>query len=143
MDDTREISGVKVKLATLKKDLENVNSIQERLDHAIDKLTDVSSSIKSMLAVHEEKIARQEKMDEVIFDKIRDRADEIESVYKELKSEIELSEKRLLCEIKSLRNDIGSRVGVLEKYRWIILGGAIVVGWILSTNFVAIVDMIS
>ena len=143
MDDTKEISGVKIKLATLKKDLENVNSIQERLDNAIDKLTDVSTSIKSMLAVHEEKISRQEKMDEVIFDKIRDRADEIESVYKELKSDIELSEKRLLCEIKSLRNDIGSRVGVLEKYRWIILGGAIVVGWILSTNFIAIIDMIS
>lgn len=142
-NENRDISGVKIKLATLKKDLENVNSIQERLDNAIDKLTDVSTSIKSMLAVHEEKISRQEKMDEVIFDKIRDRADEIESVYKELKSDIELSEKRLLCEIKSLRNDIGSRVGVLEKYRWIILGGAIVVGWILSTNFVAIIDMIS
>jgi len=143
MDDTREISGVKIKLASLKKDLENVNSIQERLDNAIDKLTDVSSSIKSMLAVHEEKISRQEKIDEVIFDKIRDRADEIESVYKELKAEIELSEKRLLCEIKSLRNDIGMRVGVLEKYRWIILGGAIVVGWILSSNFIAIIEMIS
>jgi chromosome segregation ATPase len=115
MDDTKDISGVKIKLASLKKDLENVNSIQERLDNAIDKLTDVSSSIKSMLAVHEEKITRQEKMDEIIFDKIRDRADEIESVYKELKRDIELSEKRLLCEIKSLKNDIGARVGILEK----------------------------
>jgi capsule polysaccharide export protein KpsE/RkpR len=143
MDDIKEISGVKIKLATLKKDLENVNSIQDRIDNAIDKLTEVSSSIKSMLAVHEEKISRQEKMDEVIFDKIRDRADETESVYRELKAEIELSEKRLLCEIKSLRNDIGSRVGVLEKYRWIILGGAIVIGWILSSNFIAIIDMVS
>ena len=46
-----------------------------RLDTAIDKLTDVSTSIKSMLAVHEEKIQRQEQIDEVIFDKLKDRAE--------------------------------------------------------------------
>jgi hypothetical protein len=44
----------------------------------------------------------------------------------------------LLVEIKSLKNDIGSRVGVLEKYRWLIMGGAIVIGWILSKNFLHI-----
>jgi chromosome segregation ATPase len=143
MEEYKEISGVKVKLATLKKDVENVSNIQERLDHAIDKLTDVSTSIKSMLAVHEEKIQRQEKLDEIIFDKIRDRADEIESVYKDLSKEIELSEKRLLCEIKTLKVDISGRVGVLEKYRWIIFGGFIVIGWTLSTNFKTIIEMMS
>jgi len=143
MEEYKDISGVKVKLATLKKDVENVSNIQERLDSAIDKLTDVSTSIKSMLAVHEEKIQRQEKLDEIIFDKIRDRADEIESVYKDLSKEIELSEKRLLCEIKTLKVDIGSRVGILEKYRWIIMGGALVIGWILSTNFKTIIEMMS
>lgn len=143
MEEYKEISGVKVKLATLKKDVENVSNIQDRLDHAIDKLTDVSTSIKSMLAVHEEKIQRQEKMDEIIFDKIRDRADEIENVYKDLSKEIELSEKRLLCEIKTLKVDISGRVGVLEKYRWIIFGGFIVIGWTLSTNFKTIIEMMS
>ena len=143
MEEYKEISGVKVKLATLKKDVENVSNIQERLDSAIDKLTDVSTSIKSMLAVHEEKIQRQEKMDEIIFDKIRDRADEIENVYKDLSKEIELSEKRLLCEIKTLKVDISGRVGVLEKYRWIIFGGFIVIGWTLSTNFKTIIEMMS
>ena len=143
MEEYKEISGVKVKLATLKKDVENVSNIQDRLDHAIDKLTDVSTSIKSMLAVHEEKITRQEKLDEIIFDKIRDRADEIETVYKDLSKEIELSEKRLLCEIKTLKVDISGRVGVLEKYRWIIFGGFIVIGWTLSTNFKTIIEMMS
>ena len=84
-----------------------------------------------MLAVHEEKITRQEKIDEVIFDKLKDRQAEITDVYRELKKDVEMSEKRLLIEIKSLKNDIGARVGVLEKYRWIIIGGAIVIGWIL------------
>ncbi len=44
----------------LKRDIEDVKSIHSRLDIAIDKLTDVSNSIHRMLAVHEEKLARQE-----------------------------------------------------------------------------------
>jgi hypothetical protein len=96
-----------------------------------------------MLAVHEEKITRQEKIDEIIFEKLKDRADEISDVYRELKKDVEMSEKRLLIEIKSLKNDIGARVGVLERYKWLILGGAIVIGWILSKNFMPIVHMMA
>ena len=140
MADTTEI---KVDIESLRKDIENVNTINGRIDTAIDRLTEVSTSIKSMLAVHEEKITRQEKIDEVIFDKLKDRQEEITDVYRELKKDVEMSEKRLLIEIKSLKNDIGARVGVLEKYRWIIIGGAIVIGWILSKNFVAIMNMMA
>ena len=140
MADTTEI---KVDIESLRKDIESVNTINGRIDTAIDKLTDVSTSIKSMLAVHEEKITRQEKVDEVIFDKLREREAEITDVYRELKKDVEMSEKRLLIEIKSLKNDIGARVGVLEKYRWIIIGGAIVIGWILSKNFMPIIHMMA
>ena len=140
MPDTTDI---KVDIESLRKDIENMNTINGRIDTAIDKLTDVSTSIKSMLAVHEEKIQRQEKIDEVIFDKLKDRADEISDVYRELKRDVEMSEKRLLIEIKSLKNDIGARVGVLERYKWLILGGAIVVGWIMSKNLMPLIHMMN
>ena len=126
---------IRVQLATLKQEVENVNSIHGRIDTAIDKLTDVSTSIKSMLAVHEEKIQRQEQVDEVIFNKLRERQQDIDKVFRDLGREMDQVEKRLLIEIKSLRNDIGDRVGVLEKYRWIILGGFIALGWVVSKNF--------
>ena len=42
----------KIDIAKLKKDVEEFDRIHNRLDIAIDKLTDVSTSIKSMLAVH-------------------------------------------------------------------------------------------
>ena len=140
MPDNTEI---KVDIESLRKDIENMNTIHNRLDTAIDKLTDVSTSIKSMLAVHEEKIQRQEKIDEIIFDKLKDRADEISDVYRELKRDVEMSEKRLLIEIKSLKNDIGARVGVLERYKWLILGGAIVIGWIMSKNLMPLIHMMN
>jgi len=126
---------IRVELEGIKKDLENVSGINTRLDTAIEKLTDVSTCIKSMLAVHEVKIERQEKTDEIIFEKIKDRADEIDSVYRELQREIMQVERRLLIEIKALRNDIGTRVGMLEKLKWVLFGAAIVLVIIISKDF--------
>ena len=138
-----EITNLKVEVAGVKKDIEQVNNLNGRLDTAIEKLTDVSTAIKSMLAVHEEKIARQEQIDEVIFDKLKERAGEIDNVHRELSKEIQQVEKKLLLEIRQMKLDIGGRVGILEKYKWLVLGGAIVIGWILSVNFKTIIEMMS
>ena len=134
---------IKVQIAGLKKDIENVNTLNGRLDTAIEKLTDVSTSIKQMLAVHEEKISRQEQIDEIIFDKLKERAGEIDTVHRELTKEIQQVEKRLLLEIRQMKLDIGGRVGILERYKWLVLGGAIVIGWVFSTNFKTIIEMMS
>jgi len=134
---------IKIQLESLRKDIEAGNSVQGRLDTAIDKLTDISTSIKSMLAVHEEKIQRQEQIDEIIFEKLKARQNEIDDLEVKLKDNIELSEKRLLCEIKTLKNSLGERVSTLEKYKWLILGGSIVVGWVLSKNFAYIMNMMN
>jgi chromosome segregation ATPase len=136
-----ETTELKVQIEGLKKDVENVANLNARLDVTIDKLTDISSSIKSMLAVHEEKISRQEQIDEIIFDKLKDRAGEIDTVHRELSREIQQVEKRLLIEMKQIKLDIGARVGILEKYRWIIMGGAIVIGFIISRNFTTLLEM--
>ena len=51
---------LETEIKLLKKELQDQTKIHDRLDIAIEKLTDVSNSIHRMLAVHEEKIARQE-----------------------------------------------------------------------------------
>ena len=126
-------------LQVLKNEVEQVASVNTKLDSAIDKLTDISGSIKSMLAVHEEKLSKQEEIDKAIFNLIENRRQEFDNNYKELHSrinkihkdltdEIDMSQKRLMCEIKSLASNLDGRIGVFEKYRWIIIGAAIVLG---------------
>ena len=126
-------------LQALKNEVEQVASVNTKLDNAIDKLTDISGSIKSMLAVHEEKLSKQEEIDKAIFNLIENRRIEfdtnykelharINKIHKELTDEIEMSEKRLMCEIKTLNSNLDGRIGVFEKYRWIIIGAAIVLG---------------
>ena len=144
VDRNKEIATeLKVEIEGIKRDIQNVNHLNSRIDNAIEKLTDVSTDIKQMLAVHEEKISRQEQIDEIIFDKLKERAGEIDNIHRELTKEIQHVEKRLLVEIKQIRLDFGDRVGMIEKYRWIILGGAIVVGWILAGNFTEIIDLLN
>ena len=126
-------------LQVLKNEVEQVASVNTKLDNAIDKLTDISASIKSMLAVHEEKLSKQEEIDKAIFNLIENRRIEfdtnykelharINKIHKELTDEIEMSEKRLMCEIKTLNSNLDGRIGVFEKYRYIIIGIAIILG---------------
>jgi len=126
-------------LQVLKNEVEQVASVNTKLDKAIDKLTDISGSIKSMLAVHEEKLSKQEEIDKAIFNLLENRRVESDSKFEDihgrlnksvqnLREEVELSEKRLMSEIKSLASNLDGRIGVFEKYRWIIIGAAIVLG---------------
>ena len=126
-------------LQVLKNEVEQVASVNTKLDNAIDKLTDISGSIKSMLAVHEEKLSKQEEIDKAIFNLLENRRVESDSKFEDihgrlnksvenLREEVELSEKRLMCEIKSLASNLDGRIGVFEKYRWIIIGAAIILG---------------
>ena len=75
--------------------------------------------------------------------KIKERDNEMDGIFRDLQREMDQVEKRLLNEIRSLRIDIGGRVGVLEKYRWIIIGGFLAIGWVLSKNFKFIIQMMS
>lgn len=134
-----DLNKLATELQVLKTEVEQVANVNTKLDNAIDKLTEISGSIKSMLAVHEEKISKQEEIDKAIFNLIENRRIEFDSNYKELHArinkihreltdEIEMSQKRLMCEIQTLNANLDGRIGVFEKYKWIIIGAAIVLG---------------
>ena len=95
-----------------------------------------------MLAVHEEKLSQSEKLDEVIFQKLRERQEDSDKRFSEIKEHMELTEKRIMNEILTIKNTIGSRVNVLEKWKYLIIGGSIVVGFILTRNFPLVIEMI-
>ena len=67
-----------VKLAVLEQKIEDLKPIVLRIDVAIAKLSEVNTTVSRMLAVHEERITKQEKIDELLFtkiDKLRDKMD--------------------------------------------------------------------
>tara|TARA_R100000322_G_scaffold93696_1_gene58266 strand:- start:175 stop:606 length:432 start_codon:yes stop_codon:yes gene_type:complete len=126
----------------LKRELEEQTKIHDRLDVAIEKLTDVSNSIHRMLAVHEEKIARQEEAIVEAEQQIEIRRGELMVKIDELHSRITTNTKEIMTaaaqqhaqqnkEIQKLHNEINLRIGVLEKWRHVLIGGSIVIGFLL------------
>ena len=67
-----------IKIAVLEQKIEDLKPIVLRIDTAIQKLSEVNTTVSRMLAVHEERISKQEEIDTVLFakiDKLRDKMD--------------------------------------------------------------------
>lgn len=148
---------LETEIALLKSDVHRMTSLFEKLDTAIEKMGDVSNNIARMLAVHEERLNKHDTIDEELFTLVEKRKQELQGDVKELHSRIstvsrELSNdlsdtehrimnaltsgmsdlKRCITEetkaVNSQHKDLETRVNELEKWRWTIMGGSIVLG---------------
>ena len=95
-----------IKVAVLEERLQNFEAIVTKLDSAIEKLAEVNNNVSRMLAVHEERISKQEEIDSVLFDKID-----------KLRDKMDLD-----------HDSVTKRLSILERKLWVGLGalGAIV-----------------
>ena len=148
---------LETEVAVLKSDVNRMTSLFEKLDTAIERMGDVSNSIARMLAVHEERLNKQDDIDEELFTLVEKRRQEIQGDIKELHSRIttvsrELSddinetEQRIMtamtygmADIKKCiteetktttqqRLDLEKRINDLERWKWLVMGGSIVIG---------------
>ena len=138
-----DLEKLKTDIALLKKDAKTGELIHQRLEVAVDKLTDITISLKGMIAQQQTKLERAEQTDDDIFITLESRRKEWDNDLKELHSRISTqardlrelqhqSEGKLLNEIRAVRTQLDERVGVLEKWRWVIIGGSIIIGLMMS-----------
>ena len=138
-----DLNKLQTKIALLEKDAKTGEQIHRRLEIAIDKLSDCAISLKGMLAQQEQKLTKAEQTDEDIFITLEARRKEWDNDLKELHARIttntkELrehqiqSENNMLNELRHMRQQLSERVGVLEKWRWLIIGGSIIIGLLIS-----------
>ena len=125
-----------IELELLKKEVADMIKIHVRLDTAIEKITDFSNCINRLLAVHEEKITQQEdaqqrSVQEFTAD-IKELHSRITTNTKEMTALMTQQHKEQKDVIDRLKDEVSNRVGVLEKWRWIIIGGSIVLGFIIQ-----------
>ena len=100
----------------------DVNSaILERLEKVVDKLSDNSTKMGELLAVHNEKLDKQDRIDAVLFEKV-------ESVHREVNRKSEEIKKG--CE-RDIRK-VDDRLRVMEKKMWSIIGALSIISVIVS-----------
>ena len=83
------------KLAVLEEKLQNFETLVSRLDSAIEKIAEVNNNVSRMLAVHEERISKQEDIDAVLFDKIDKLRDKMDSDLDIVTKRLSLLERKL------------------------------------------------
>jgi len=139
----KDCEKLKTQVALLEQDAKTSERIHERLEVAIDKLTDITVSLKGMLVQQETKLQKAEETDNDIFVTLETRQVRWDNDLKELHSRITtntrelrehqiVAETKMLDEMRGIRTQLDSRVAVLEKCRWIIVGGSIIIGLLIS-----------
>jgi hypothetical protein len=91
-----------IRVAVLEERLQNFEAIVSKLDAAIEKLAEVNNNVSRMLAVHEERIGKQEKNDMVLFDKIDKLRDKMDSDHDSTTKRLSLLEKKLWIGVGAL-----------------------------------------
>ena len=91
-----------VKVAILEQKLEDLKDIIVKIDNAIEKLSEVNSNVTKMLAVHEERITKQEETDSILFAKIDKLRDKVDSDYNIVVGRVQTIEKRVWMAIGAI-----------------------------------------
>ena len=91
-----------IKVAVLEERLQNFEAVVSKLDSAIEKIAEVNNNVSRMLAVHEERITKQEEIDSVLFDKIDKLRDKMDSDHDNVTKRLSLLERKLWVGIGAL-----------------------------------------
>ena len=91
-----------IKVAILEQKLEDLKDIIVKIDDAIEKLSEVNSNVTKMLAVHEQRISKQEETDSVLFAKIDKLRDKVDRDYDSIVSRVQTVEKRVWMAIGAI-----------------------------------------
>ena len=153
MDETGVMHGihaVKLDIELLKKDVSRMENICSKLDVTIEKLQELISTMAQMLKLHEQRLEKEEQNNRDIvslveqrraesLQDIRETNNRVEGLNSDVSQRIERIEVRLGDQIKELRNDISKNQDHIERtlenisrWRWMVIGGGIVLGYILS-----------
>ena len=97
------------------------DSILERLERVIETLQENNQKMGQMLAVHDEKLDKQDRIDAVLFEKV-------ESLHRELNRST--AEIKKGCE-RDIRK-VDDRLRIMEKKMWSIFGGLAIISFIVS-----------
>ena len=97
------------------------DAVVQRLEKVIDTLSDNSIKMGQMLAVHDEKLDKQDRIDAVLFEKV-------ESVHREVSRQS--AEIKAGCE-RDIRK-VDDRLRIIEKKMWTIFGALSIISFVVS-----------
>ena len=104
------------KIEVVNHKVEDLKPLIHKMESAIEKLSELNTSVRRMLAVHEERLTKQEEIDNVLFTKIDQLRDKMDVDHNSVLSRIRTIERKMwsiagaLAVISVLVSPVGSRI---------------------------------
>ncbi len=124
---------LRVDVEVLKTQVSNIMNLCEKMDTIIEKLVDNHDRMVNQV------YAEMNKREDDTTKDIKELHSRITTVDRNLSDKIELTERRIMEEIKSLRSHISKHnekededLRKILQWKWMIAGGVIVIAWIIS-----------
>ena len=143
LPDEQKLHEVELKVGLLSKDVELTDRLCSKLSESIEKIQEVNVNILRMITLHEQRHEQHEKVENELKDDIKELHSRITTVNRELHERMDQVEKHITQRLDAIRSDLATHkrqdstriseiLKEIDKYKWMILGGAIVIGWIIG-----------
>jgi len=142
--EEQKLHDVEMKVGLLQKDVQQSEKLCEKLSESISKLQEVNANILRMITIHEHRHEQHERAETDLKDDIKELHSRITTVNREIHERIDEVERHISERIDALRSDliqhkkeeggnvVGDTLKEIDKYKWMILGAAIAIGWIIG-----------
>ncbi len=129
----------------MERDVEQLGKIQDRFSETIEKMQEVNINLAKMISLHEQRHHHHDSTENDLKEDIKELHSRITTVTRELHDKIDELELNITSKIDSLRRElmiheesdrqkirIGHILKEIDKYKYLFLGGAAVLGWMLG-----------
>ena len=124
---------LKVDVEVLKNQVLTITQLCGKMDSVIEKLVDNHDRMVNQIYTDMEKRKADTNND------IKELHSRITTISREVSDKVELTERRIMDEIKSLREDIAEHnkkedddLKAIKQWKWMVVGGVVVLAWLIS-----------
>ena len=141
--EEHKLHEVELKVGLLQKDVELNDRLCNKLSESITKIQELNVNILQMITLHEQRHEQHEKVEADLKDDIKELHSRITTVNREIHERIDQVERHITERLDAIRSDLANHkrqdepkvthiLKEMDRYKWMILGAAISVGWILG-----------
>lgn len=138
------LNDLKLKIGLIEKDIEVSSQLSEKLSQSIEKIEEMSLHLVKMITLHEQRHSQHDRSESELKNDIKELHSRVTTQTRELHDKIDNVEQHITNRIDALRaellemkesgkrDDLDNKVEIINKWRWMVVGGAVVAGWILG-----------
>jgi chromosome segregation ATPase len=141
--EEEKLHEVELKVGLLEKDVQQTDRLCEKLSESISKIQELNVNIMQMISLHEHRHEQHEKSEQELKEDIKELHFRITTINREIHDRIDEVERHITGRIDELRSDlikhakndpnrITNTFAEFDKYKWMIFGGAVAVGWLIG-----------